>query len=148
MKLFLSVVLVALGCRLLIGIATGLPISLLPLLIGTPPMKPSKLFSSTPESVDFGPREMYSFHSKTQTTYGSKLGRKPRASDILTKSLPFSGPTKGDELRDPLALLTARATSRVPLVSSEGDREVWFCRAVDDALAALFGSELDNARGV
>jgi len=48
-----------------------------------------------PSSVDFspcGPLEMYSFHWKEQTTYGSTLGFSPRPAEIVIDSLPFGSP--------------------------------------------------------
>src|SRR2546423_9529074 len=56
--------------------------SLLPFL--DPTSSPSTSIASC-----LGPLEMYSFHSKTQTTYGSYEGFKFRALSIFTTSFPL-----------------------------------------------------------
>jgi len=77
-------------CLLFIGMAMGRPISLSVrfICIAAGRLAPSCR----------GPSEMYSAHWNWHTTYGSKLGRRPRPSDIVTESLPLGGPTTGSFL--------------------------------------------------
>ena len=104
--------------------------------------------------------EMTSFDSNTQTTYGSKPGRSPRASQMVTRSLPLIEPTDpppvwGDAERDfsdGNASLTFPEISSVPFVTSSVCCGLdWSDDCGQDVTGFLLSGwvpSLDMARGV
>ena len=139
-------------CRLFMGMAIGRPAS-----------KSDFSCSFFCRSIDASSSscalfEMTSFDSNTQTTYGSKPGRSPLASRMVTKSLPLSEPTEPDwgdddreEVPDGNASLSFPVISSVAFVISSvccGSTGSDVCGVEVTGFLSGWDPSLDMARGV